>query len=49
MNHLLDLIVGIMALLIVIYRSIVIMIPMIKTGIKNKDIYKIFSAFTLLV
>ena len=49
MKHLLDLIVGIMALLIVIYRSIVIMIPMIKIGIKNKDIYKIFSAFTLLV
>ena len=49
MNHSFDLIFGIMALLIFVYRLIIIMIPMIKIGIKNKDTYKIFSAFTLFL
>jgi len=42
-------IVGIMAILIVLYRIIFLMVPMIKDGIDTKNYEKIFSALSLLV
>lgn len=49
LNNILAIIVGIMASLVVLYRIIVIMIPMIKKGIQNNDIPLIFKAISLLV
>jgi len=49
MNNKLALMVGIMSIFIILYRITVLMIPMITLGIKNKNIYQIFSALTLLV
>lgn len=44
-----ELIVGLLSLIIFIYRIIVIMLPMLKEGIKEKNQGKIFNSLTLLV
>ena len=48
-DSILSLIVGILSILIVLYRIIYIMIPIIKKAINNNNIYEIFKSFTLLV
>ena len=40
---------GIMSLLIVIYRIIVVMIPMASKAVKENDLSELFKSFTLLV
>jgi hypothetical protein len=48
-NEKLATIMGVFALLVVIYRIIYLMIPMLINGIKNNNIYDIFNSFTLIV
>ena len=48
-DNILAILVGIMSTIIVLYRIIVLMIPMIQLGIKTGNIAKIFSALSLLV
>jgi hypothetical protein len=48
-DQLLSIIVGIMSFLVVIYRIIDLMIPMIKKGIETKNLGLIMSSLTLLV
>ena len=49
LDNILSLIVGILSVIIVIYRIVYIMIPMIKNAIIKNDIYEIFKSFTLLI
>jgi hypothetical protein len=42
-------IVGILALIVVLYRIIYLMIPMLIKGIKTRNYYHIFNSFTLIV
>ena len=49
MKNNLTIIVGIMSILIIVYRIIYLMIPMIKLSIQKKDIYKFFQSLTLLI
>lgn len=49
MKNLLSIIIGIMSIIIIIYRIIYLMIPMIKNSIKNKNIYTLFESLTLLI
>lgn len=44
-----EFIIGILSVIIFIYRIIVIMLPMLKTGIKEKNYTKVLNSFTLLV
>ena len=48
-SDILAIIAGIMSTLVVIYRIIVLMIPMIERGIKTENIPLIFKALSLLV
>ena len=48
-HNILAILVGIMSTFIVLYRIIVLMIPMIESGIKTHNIAKIFSALSLLL
>nr|UZT28857.1 hypothetical protein [Nucleocytoviricota sp.]UZT29200.1 hypothetical protein [Nucleocytoviricota sp.] len=48
-DKLLATIVGLMSIFIVLYRIIKIMIPMLVTGIKEKDYSKALASFTQLV
>lgn len=49
LDNIISLIVGILSILIVLYRIVYIMMPMIKNAINNNDIYEIFKSFTLLI
>jgi hypothetical protein len=49
MNNYITVLVGIMSILIIIYRIIYLMIPMIKFSIEKKNIYKFFESLTLLI
>ena len=49
MNSTVDSTFGIMSILIIIYRIIRFMIPMIKDGIKTHNWSKVLSAITILV
>ena len=44
-----SIIIGIMSLIVVIYRIIVLMIPMLTKAIHEKDIKSIFQSLTMLV
>ena len=44
-----ELIIGLLSVFIFIYRMIVIMMPMMKEGIKEKNYGKIMNSLTLLV
>ena len=44
-----QLIIGLLSVVIFIYRTIVIMLPMFNTGIKEKNYTKVLNSFTLLV
>ena len=44
-----ELIIGLLSVLIFVYRMIVIMMPMMKEGIKEKNYSKIMNSLTLLV
>ena len=44
-----ELIIGILSVFIFIYRTIVIMLPMLNSGIKEKNYTKVVNSFTLLV
>ena len=48
-SSMLALIMGILSLIIIIYRIIVLMIPMMMKGIKSNNFYEIFNSLTLLV
>ena len=45
----LEIIVGVMSILVVLYRIIYLMIPMLKDGFKRGDFGEIFSALSLVV
>ncbi len=49
MKNCTEIIVGIMSILIVLYRVKNIMFPMIKQGIKENDISKVLVSFTQMV
>jgi hypothetical protein len=49
MNEKLATIMGIFALLVVLYRIIYLMIPMLISGIKTGNVLDIFNSFTLIV
>ena len=49
MDNLLTVSVGIMSVIVVLYRIIYLMIPMIKLAIKTENIYTFFKANTLLI
>jgi len=49
MKNYTEIIVGIMSILIVLYRVKNIMFPMITQGIKEKDISKVLVSFTQMV
>lgn len=42
-------VIGIFALIVVIYRIVYLMIPMLINGIKKNNYYDIFNSFTLIV
>lgn len=42
-------IIGLMALVIFIYRFIVLLVPMFLKGVKDKNYKQVFNSFTLLV
>ena len=44
-----ELIIGLLSVIIFIYRIIVIMLPMFNSGIKENNYTKILNSFTLLV
>ena len=44
-----ELIIGLLSVFIFVYRMIVIMMPMMKEGIKEKNYSKIMNSLTLLV
>ena len=48
-NEKLATIMGIFALLVVIYRIVYLMIPMFIKGINTRNYYDIFNSFTLIV
>ena len=49
MKNYTEIIVGIMSILIVLYRIKNIMIPMVSQGIKEKDMGKVLVSFTQMV
>ncbi len=49
MENNLTIFVGLMSIIIIIYRIIYLMIPMIKLSLKKRDIYKFFQSLTLLI
>ena len=44
-----EIVVGIMSILVVLYRIITFMMPMIKEGIKKNDLGKILASLSLIV
>tara|TARA_B100000073_G_C23728355_1_gene569999 strand:+ start:1743 stop:1901 length:159 start_codon:yes stop_codon:yes gene_type:complete len=47
--NILEIIIGLLSVMIFIYRTVVIMLPMLNTGIKEKNYTKVLNSFTLLV
>ncbi len=45
----LELLVGILSVLIFIYRFVIVMIPMMQEGIKERNYGKVMNSLTLLV
>jgi len=44
-----ELIIGLLSVIIFIYRLIVIMVPMFNSGLKEKNYTKVLNSFTLLI
>ena len=49
MDNIITIIVGLMSVLVILYRILYLMIPMIKNSIKDENIYTFFKALTLLI